>query len=77
MHYVVAGLTSSDNEHIRGRKYQLISCDVHPERDDVTYGTDIAIITLTTPIQFSERVRPICIGGLEHSLQENEEVFTN
>ena len=74
MNYVVAGLTSENNEHVRGTKYHLISCDVHPERDEETYGTDIAIITLTTPIQFSQRVRPICIGGLEHSLQPNEEV---
>jgi len=44
-----------------GEKFSPGSWTSHPEYDPSTYDNDFAIITLESPVTFSDSVRPVCL----------------
>ena len=50
------------------------SVTVNPQRDPATFSNDLAIIKLAAGVTFSERVKPICIGDLSHTLTAGDQV---
>ena len=66
------------NEKIEdGVKMLKEKCYVHPERDPNIFSNDLAIIKLASDITFSERVKPICIGDLNHEIKAGDQVSVN
>jgi hypothetical protein len=41
---------------------------VHPQFDNYAAYYDVAILQLVQPIQYSERIRPICLPQQNHSM---------
>ena len=49
---------------------------VHQKRDVNILTYDIAIITLTKNVTFTELVKPICIGDMNVPVNPGDKVFT-
>ena len=72
MHSVIVGMMNENEKD--GVKMYIEKFDVNPKRDPNVFSNDLAIIKLASDIEWSERVKPICIGDQSHKINAGDQV---
>lgn len=68
---------SSNNELYPYQEYGIFKIDIHPDFDSSNLRNDIAIITLSEPIDFNlfPHISPICLPQLYSGQSEHRYLF--